>query len=191
MVNPEVVLAALRKLARAIPTFAPNLDDQETAQIWCAELSDLSLDEIATACRRAVRKCDKFPSLARLRKMGRPEKIDDPRLLAESIWTQLNTNSSRPQLARQAIGEVGWLVVERAGGWDHLRWNADTNNETIHKAQLRGIADAVLSQIEAGVQPRPALPSTPSERHLRLVAVGVDEVLGVAMGSAATTLPRP
>lgn len=176
----KAVLTSLRKLARLIPTYAPHFDDRDTAEAWASELSDLTPEELARACRKAVAKCDKFPSIARLKAYARPKPCPEAnsRLVPELIWRAIEScGTPNAVRARSQMGELAWKVVEKAGGWDHICSSATYDAMTILKAQWRGLADAVQAHIEAGVPLVPGLPEAPSERRLKLQAVSSDELV--------------
>lgn len=84
-----------------------------------------------------------------------------------------------PHGAKDFIGELGWLIVEREGGWECLCAKVTTNQLPILKAQWREMAKSLYSRAKAGLNnippslPHPTrritiaeLPSNESEEHL-------------------------
>lgn len=61
-----------------------------------------------------------------------------------------------PREARDYIGELGWMIVQRSGGWQHLCENhgLDINPLTFH-AQARDQAKALQESAQLGVFDRP------------------------------------
>lgn len=117
-----------------------------------------ALDEVIT--RRRSR--DAFPSIRELIELIQPEA--DPEAEAVEAASRIihavsRIGPYRPQDARVLIGELGWLVVEREGGWTRICESLTDDNLTTMRAQWRQIALAQYRRAKAGVSGAPALPT--------------------------------
>lgn len=121
--------------------------------------------------------------LAALREYGRTtkvQKLPTPAQIAELINPKLNPESEAreaasrvgkavglygyvdPEGARKYIGELGWEVVQRFGGWSYICKNmGDSMNFNTLFAQMRDVAVAMYDRDLKGVGHKPpALNST-------------------------------
>lgn len=65
---------------------------------------------------------------------------------------------SAPGAAQQHIGETGWELVGRAGGWRHLCENLGVTFDTgVFFSQIRDQAQASISMIRSGITMQSAL----------------------------------
>jgi hypothetical protein len=71
-----------------------------------------------------------------------------------------------PVEARAFIGELGWKVVERDGGWARLRQNTMEADKGRNKAQWREMALAIAERAQFGLMDTP--PSLPGPKTNRL-----------------------
>jgi len=64
---------------------------------------------------------------------------------------------------RDYIGELGWAVVELAGGWYHLCCTVTDDSLGMLKSQWRKEAQAMAARARAGLSPLPQLPPAPQD----------------------------
>lgn len=130
--------------------------------LYVEDLADLPYEAVAGALAALRRdpKTRRCPLPADIRAKLTPE--SDPEAEATVIAGRILAAISRigpynVAAARQAIGEVGWQVVEGSGGWENL-CQIDNDDIGIHRAQWRSHAKALLQR--GNVTPiRPALPN--------------------------------
>lgn len=88
---------------------------------------------------------------------------------------------ARPIEAKMFIGSLGWLVVEREGGWEKVCENTMVDNMPQFKAQWRELAKALQARARAGVVERgPELPrpgEAESKSRLQQLASSVGKKL--------------
>ncbi len=88
-----------------------------------------------------------------------------PRSLADEasgrIYQAINLcGYNNPEGAKEFIGELGWRVVEREGGWISICRNCTEQNKGMTKAQWRDMALSILERSKYGLQDvPPALPN--------------------------------
>ena len=120
------------------------------------DLSDLSFDAVETSINQWRRdpKCKGFPmpSDIRARILPNTESPEDVgRIIAAKILerTRLDgyTNADR---AKERIGELGWLVVQRMGGWQKLCEDIGPHNENTFHSRLRDLAVSLYKSAERG-----------------------------------------
>jgi hypothetical protein len=70
--------------------------------------------------------------------------------------------------AREFIGELGWRVVEREGGWEKLCHRVTTDQLPTLKAQWREMAKAVSGRSRNGSEDAPRIPGV-SDKSLRVL----------------------
>ena len=146
------------------------------------DLEDLDFNKIIDAYTRYRRdgKNVFFPMPAKIRDLVNP---------TQSKETLANEAASRirkaigdfgwcnPLEARGYIGELGWAVVERAGGWSYVCENhgVDLNPLTFH-AQARDLAKSMAESSELGVFDQPISLPKPTNSVLRIVSSIVKKV---------------
>lgn len=82
---------------------------------------------------------------------------------------------SNPQGAKEFVGELGWKVIQRNGGWKHLCEDHGTGIQsgTFH-AQTRTAVKATLEMIAAGRNDEPiALPEGRKNEQLKTNVMGL------------------
>lgn len=120
------------------------------------DLSEFSYAEILIAIRkyRKLPTSVRFPLPNELIKIMRPE-IDNKSQAIEAasrIIEAVNVFGwPNPEQAKTYIGELGWRVVERIGGWQYICENLGTTlNLGTFTAQARDLANATLERVAAG-----------------------------------------
>ena len=87
------------------------------------------------------------------------------------IWQAIGQfGYTNPSGAREFVGELGWAVVTRMGGWNSLCCEQATIRDAgIIRAQMRDLAVAIYDRTKAGrVDP----PRLPEQRENNLVPIG-------------------
>lgn len=121
------------------------------------DLSDFSYAEILVALRkyRTTPGCNRFPLPNDLVKIMRPtidnknQAIEAASRIIEAVGTFGWPN---PEQAKSFIGELGWRVVERIGGWKYICENLGTTfNLGTFTAQARDLANSTLERNELGL----------------------------------------
>lgn len=133
--------------------------------MYAEDLEDLDLESLRRefhAYRRDP-KNTRFPLPAQIRARISPTQTDEGEAheaaarIAQAIskfgWVN-------PEPARKFIGELGWLVVARDGGWRTVCETLDRDNIGILKSQWKALALTLHGRAKAGViEEAPALPS--------------------------------
>jgi len=108
-----------------------------------------------------------FPHPADIRAKIKPEidladnALDIANTILKCIGTCGYTNPARAQLQ---IGGLGWEVVKRMGGWQHLCETVTLQNEGIYRAQIKSYAETVAKKAKAGdIEAMPELPAANEE----------------------------
>lgn len=133
--------------------------------LYIEDLEDLPLARIAQAIREVRRdpKTTRFPLPAVIRARLTPPETDEDqaREAASRILAAVARYGwSNPERAEAYIGELGWEVVKRQGGWRSVCEGVTEDNKTIHQAQWRDLAASLSRRSRAGtLEQAPALPS--------------------------------
>lgn len=131
-----------------MPPFLLNLYDRELSKYGYEKLCHVAEDFIT---KRKTR--DPFPSIADFKSVFEPpvnaedEAIEASSRIIQAIskfgWCNAND-------AREFIGELGWRVVERFGGWMRVCETVTPDNVTTLHAQFRNISRVNYSRALAG-----------------------------------------
>lgn len=116
---------------------------------------------------------DPFPSIRTIREKVVPtpsaesEAIDAANRISEAM---AKYGYGRREEAKQFIGELGWLIVQRQGGWENLCENTLTTQMPTLRAQWRELGKTLWQKAKDGtLHEAPALPeSTNPEKVLKL-----------------------
>ncbi len=143
------------------------------------DLEDLNFEDVMNAYKSYRRnpKHTAFPVPAKIRDIVRPTLTPE---------TQANEAASRirqaitkcgwpdPISAREYIGELGWQVVMRAGGWKYVCENhgVDLNPLTFH-AQARDLAKSMIETERAGMGTEPIQISGSEPKQIEKLNEGV------------------
>lgn len=145
--------------------------------MYADDLQDLPVDLVIEAYRRYRRnpKNTQFPLPAQIRGIVAPEV--DPDSAAREIAARITAaipkfgwcNSNE---ARAYIGEVGWAVVERQGGWMYLCQHHGLElDPTAFQAQARELAKSQIVHSPAGMAKAIGLWLAPGTRHGELQSI--------------------
>jgi VCBS repeat-containing protein len=136
---------------------------KQALQMMVEDLSDLSFTEVnlAMTTYRRDPKNFTFPLPAKLRDIVNPSQSIDG--MANEAASRIRSAIGKfgwpnPQQAKEYVGELGWLVVERSGGWQYVCENhgVDLNQLTFH-AQARDQAKAVIESSKIGKLDQPVM----------------------------------
>lgn len=156
----------LKKLIIAMSLYyGQTLQDQVVA-LYAEDLSDLPFDRVVQVLKEVRRdpKTTRFPLPAVIRQRIAPEKRDPETEALEAsnriVEAVAKIGPYQSERARAFIGELGWLVVQREGGWMNLCETLTNDNQGMLKAQWRNLAKALWHRAELGqLDEAPALPS--------------------------------
>lgn len=121
-------------------------------RMYTADLSDLPPHKVLAGYAQYRRNPANrtFPLPAQIRELVNPEEFVAVEAQAREIAARVvgavpkfGWNNVRG--ARSYIGEIGWGIVERQGGWQHICENLGTRmNATTFQAQVRDQADSSI-----------------------------------------------
>lgn len=159
----KFLIKHLQKMAIKIPAGAPNFTEQLVCEAWLEEIDDLNKSQFETACSKAVQECRFFPSVSEFRSFAKPKEAtsqENAVEVADRIAGAISAHGyTNPQIARQAIGELGWLLVERLGGWREVCHSIQSYDQlATFKAQWRNSLISMQNKLNRGDIYPPALP---------------------------------
>lgn len=127
-----------------------NPPSQTRLKAYVEVLNDYNEADITFGIKSAQIECDRFPSLAWLIKkmQGVGTEMDAALQMSGEIIESISRfGRMRGDEAKEYLGEVAWLAVERSGGWNNLC--QITNNQVpTTKAQLRDICASQLRTLK-------------------------------------------
>lgn len=138
--------------------------NRDVVSLMVNDLADLPLNEVMNGYDEYRRnpKNNHFPLPGAIRAIVEPKTDEDAQakeaaariVHAITKYGYVNRNA-----ARGYIGELGWSVVEKQGGWQHLCENAQTDQMGMFQAQARELAKVQIQMAKAGkLNEAPALP---------------------------------
>lgn len=137
------------------------------------DMSDLNFFEVMSVLKNWGRTEKTFPYPSDIREKVLPEinadddAVDCANLIISAIGSCGYTNPGR---AREKIGELGWAVVDRMGGWKHLCETLSLENETTYRAQIRSYVLTVRKRaLRDELDEVPALPTSRSQEVKNIV----------------------
>lgn len=146
-------------------------------KLYVEDLADLPFAVVAEAIKQVRRdpKTTRFPLPAVIRDKIAPAETDE--LQAMEAAARIPEAVSRfgwnnPGPARLFIGELGWVVVQRDGGWSNVCQVLNEDNLGTLKAQWRNLALGELKRARMGIlHEAPSLPNA-AEKNKSLVNIG-------------------
>ena len=142
------------------------------------DVSDLPPEQVERALteyRRSPK--NRFPPLpANVRELVEPA-INDDQLAVETAARIVTAISkfgwNNPVPAKAFMGEVGWAVVEKQGGWENVCANTKASEIGIFQAQVRELAKVQIKLARMGaLDTPPALPRPRDEAPSRIGGMG-------------------
>lgn len=139
---------------------------------YAEDLIDLELEKIGYAIKAIRTTIDYKPfaalvGLIRQKVLGN-EKDEALEAANRILQAMSNFGWTNPEAAREFIGELGWRVVQREGGWLALCERTINDDLPILKAQWRELAAATMRREQSGITDAPALPS-PQNESVKLI----------------------
>ncbi len=148
----------------------------EVLEMYVEDLAGLSAETISNAMSMYRRdpKNTRMPLPAQIRAICEPP-VDDDSLARESVSRIIKAirkfGYPSHTEAREYIGELGWRIVERNGGWDVLCENLTEDQVGIFQAQARDLAKAQIQFSRAGrIDEAPALPGPKNVQMNELIS---------------------
>lgn len=171
--NPEDRKLIANRLAASWIMFGRD-PHFETLAFMVDNLADLPANKILFAIEKYCRdpKHTTAPTVGKLRAYCEPQQ--DPRSLAIDAASRVVGAVSKfgwaqGRSAREYIGELGWLAVERCGGWSYVCENLGLGLSVgTFQAQVRDACEAILARGEVGLDSPPGLPGRNEENLQRL-----------------------
>lgn len=138
-------------------TFYDAPVNEVKVKMFAAELVDLDLQSISVAFAtfRQEKGRRMMPMPADIRDRVKPLAVSDDALAIEAVARIVQGLSKfggyRGEEAKTFVGELGWEVVKRQGGWTELCSSVGVDNPIgVFQSQAVKIAKAVLEQSRAG-----------------------------------------
>lgn len=141
----------------------------ETVTIWLDSLNDIDHDLVHMALRKWFNdpKATRPPTPGQIREIifpqmnERNEAVEAASRIVAAAPKFGHQGKSNREAARAYVGELGWMAVERIGGWQYLCENLGTKvlPLTVAQAQLRDACEAIAKRAKAGLAELP--PSLP------------------------------
>ncbi len=164
--TPEQKLKLIRDLIIQNLTFYDAPVNEMKVKMFAAELQDLDLQAIDLTLSdfRKEKGRRLMPMPSDIRDKIRPVSVSDESIAIEAT-TRIVTAISKyghtnHEAAKNFIGQLGWEVVKRQGGWNEV---CQTDMVGVFQSQSVKIAKSVLEQSRAGMLDHP--PELPVSRH--------------------------
>lgn len=147
--------------------------------MYVHDLKELDPQELFQAVIRYRNdpKNDRFPLPAKLKAMLIfPDSDDDQaRDAASRIIAAISKfGPYQPKQAMEYMGELGWLVVQRQGGWLSVNETLTFQNQGILQAQWRDLALSLMKRSRLGLANRaPSLPEPVEKQRLMHMGAGL------------------
>jgi hypothetical protein len=154
---------ASQRITQAVVVTAKNAGkplDEFGTEIYVDCLMPLPLDRVLQ-CLRDGFKRGKLPTIHEIENfaLARPNETDSVQEAVARICSSISRfgtpNSDR---AREFIGELGWAIVERFGGWRVVCDVPDMQALGVLRAQMLKLGTSVWNRAKIGLHEAPALP---------------------------------
>lgn len=148
--------------------------DHDVLRMQIEDLCDLNFHDVVSALNQYRRnpKNTQWPRANKIREIVNPNQSVEG--MANEAASRIRSAISKfgwpnPTDAKAYIGDLGWLIVERSGGWQYLCENhgIDLNPLTFH-AQARDQAKAISESSNAGNFDKPVMIEKAPESILKL-----------------------
>lgn len=159
--------------------------EKPVVSMMVGDLQDLNFERVTSAYSeyRKDFKNNNFPLPAKIREMINPKQSKESMSneaagrIREAITKFGWCNQYE---ARAFVGELGWAVVERSGGWQYVCENHGKElNQTAFYAQSRDLAKSIAESAELGIYDQPiGIPekTTFSDKSNLIKLVSVKEI---------------
>lgn len=169
----------LKLLISATCSYYGHPISDDVLKMYVEDLSDLPFDRVTIAIREARRdpKTIRFPLPAIIRAKIDPPETDELNAIEAAgriVQAIARCGWNHPEEARAFIGELGWIVVQRDGGWLNVCQTLNEDNLGTLKAQWRGMAQVVSRRSKLGIADQaPGLPGrTPEIAFSQIAGAG-------------------
>ncbi len=158
---------------RIAQVFGKSIEPQ-TMKVMLDAVDDLPADEVASVLASWMKttRLARYPFPSEIReRLGHSEAPED---IGRDVASRIIESVSRfgwnnSESAKEFIGELGWVVVTRQGGWVTVCQELDENNKGVMQAQMRDLAITVYRRAQTGkLDQAPALPVSTKAAHLKL-----------------------
>lgn len=138
---------------------------KEMIAMYDAELAEVGYARLASAIRTVIRtrkSRDGFPSISELAQAAgavKDAQSEGDEAANRIVQAISDFGWSSPASAREFIGELGWLVVQRAGGWESV-CDVTVKQVPFVRKQYADMAKMLYNRAEQGkLGQAPALPA--------------------------------
>jgi hypothetical protein len=168
--------AEFAKTLALLATLANVTLTAEVMELYFTELSDHPAEDVIRIMREYARATNPRTGLPTIDAIS--EKIR-PKLSAKDYASEISFKAIEAiskhgwcngDRAREELGDLGWEVVRRMGGWNNLCEQSDHTPLSILEAKTREIARIVVAQSQGAEFERPRLASSE-------VSKGIGEVI--------------
>ncbi len=174
----------IKILWSALGTYYQRPIDDVTLGMYAEDVADVPVALVEQAMKQYRRdpKNRVVPLPAQIRALAQPESqpVSNKALSVDAAARIISAIKkygwNNPEDARKYIGELGWEVVQRQGGW--MAQCESTDPTGVLQAQWTKLAEAIL---ESGIAARP--PGLPSGKEQRQVSDGMARITDL--------LPKP
>lgn len=180
-------LISLKKTIIMVAAYYDRELKPEVVAMMAEDLADLPVLEVMKAYEtyRRTAKQHRFPLPAEIRAIVSPEVDADSaaREIAARITAAIpKFGYTNRQAAKEYIGEIGWQVVERQGGWPYLcEHHGREIDPTAFQAQARDLAKAQILYPQAAMAQAIGLPGSYDNRGELTSAGDILKMLGPGM----------
>lgn len=143
--------------------------DDTVVIMYADDLKDLEFSDVVQALARYRKdpRHRKMPLPAEVRGLIETPLSDEDQAreaAARIVQAMSKYGYTNPDRAREFIGSVGWLIVEREGGWTSLCQRTTDDQLPVLKAQWRELARGLITRARLGqLETPPALPTNSSD----------------------------
>jgi len=158
-------------LSIGVKKWAPDFSDVTTINVWYAALKDCDETALRLTCRNVLTTHDEFPSIAQFLRLTTGCVMSDEEI-GQDIAGRIEESISRfgfynSEQARKSIGELGWKVVEKSGGWEQICEGTTNDMLPSCRKQWRELAAMLHKKFYLqGSNEAPALPQSNSVKEL-------------------------
>lgn len=146
----------IMQIVKALGSYYDKALTAEQIVMYTDDLQNISPADLSTAIKkyRLDPKNDKFPLPAKL--IGMLNQGTAPDDIGREVSSRVIGAISKygytnPDKAEAFIGELGWLVVKRLGGWVQLCEQINNSNMTTWMAQIRDLSMTLHKRSESGI----------------------------------------
>lgn len=137
------------RIYEALAKFSILFEDppsKERLMAYVEKLQKYPVEKLVKAFNEMDRETDRFPSLAKILNLVDPQPSENDEayeMAGEILRCVSEFGSHQASNAKEALGEIAWLSVQRFGGWPEL-CSLTYDQMGTAKAQLRDTCKSVL-----------------------------------------------